>query len=114
MTRGKVRRVLPAAAKQAAGPFVFFDHSGPIEQPADANQDVRRIRTLAWPPYTQNIEGLLKTLVVLGTRDPVTAHAGGISLAKTLGASRLTIAGEHHDVALIGGNACANDIAADH
>jgi redox-sensitive bicupin YhaK (pirin superfamily) len=37
----KVRRVLPAAAKQAVGPFIFFDYFGPIKQPADANQDVR-------------------------------------------------------------------------
>jgi redox-sensitive bicupin YhaK (pirin superfamily) len=36
-----VRRLLPAAARQAVGPFVFFDHFGPITaQPAD-NHDVR-------------------------------------------------------------------------
>jgi len=33
----KVRRLLPAAARQAVGPFLFFDHFGPIDvQPADA------------------------------------------------------------------------------
>ncbi|NNG25471.1 pirin family protein [Telluria aromaticivorans] len=37
----KVRRVLPAAAKQAVGPFIFFDHFGPLDAPADANHDVR-------------------------------------------------------------------------
>ena len=37
----KVRRLLPAAARQAVGPFVFFDHFGPITaQPGD-NHDVR-------------------------------------------------------------------------
>ena len=36
-----VRRSLPAAQRQAVGPFVFFDHFGPITvQPAD-NFDVR-------------------------------------------------------------------------
>lgn len=37
----KVRRLLPAAAKQAVGPFIFFDHFGPLDVPADANHDVR-------------------------------------------------------------------------
>lgn len=37
----KVRRVLPAAAKQAVGPFIFFDHFGPTDAPADADHDVR-------------------------------------------------------------------------
>jgi redox-sensitive bicupin YhaK (pirin superfamily) len=36
-----VRRLLPAAARQAVGPFLFFDHFGPLAlQPAD-NHDVR-------------------------------------------------------------------------
>ena len=37
-----VSRLLPAATRQAVGPFVFFDHFGPVEAgPAD-NHDVRR------------------------------------------------------------------------
>jgi redox-sensitive bicupin YhaK (pirin superfamily) len=36
-----VRRLLPAAARQAVGPFVFFDHFGPLTaQPSD-DHDVR-------------------------------------------------------------------------
>jgi redox-sensitive bicupin YhaK (pirin superfamily) len=36
-----VRRVLPSAQRQAVGPFLFFDHFGPVEaQPSD-DQDVR-------------------------------------------------------------------------
>lgn len=36
-----VRRLLPAALRQAVGPFVFFDHFGPVtHQPGD-NHDVR-------------------------------------------------------------------------
>ena len=36
-----VRRLLPSAVRQAVGPFVFFDHFGPITaQPGD-NHDVR-------------------------------------------------------------------------
>jgi redox-sensitive bicupin YhaK (pirin superfamily) len=36
----QVRRVLPAAAKRAVGPFVFFDHFGPVTLPASADTDV--------------------------------------------------------------------------
>lgn len=36
-----VRRVLPSAARQAVGPFVFFDHFGPVEIGPDADHDVR-------------------------------------------------------------------------
>jgi redox-sensitive bicupin YhaK (pirin superfamily) len=37
----KVRRLLPSAQRQAVGPFVFFDHFGPVvAQPGD-HHDVR-------------------------------------------------------------------------
>jgi redox-sensitive bicupin YhaK (pirin superfamily) len=36
-----VRRLLPAAAQRAVGPFVFFDHFGPIEVRPEDNHDVR-------------------------------------------------------------------------
>jgi len=36
-----VRRLLPAAERQSVGPFVFFDHFGPLTVPAGANHDVR-------------------------------------------------------------------------
>jgi redox-sensitive bicupin YhaK (pirin superfamily) len=36
-----VRRLLPAVQRQGVGPFVFFDHFGPIVVPADADHDVR-------------------------------------------------------------------------
>lgn len=36
----KVRRVLPAALRRSIGPFVFFDHFGPVELPADADSDI--------------------------------------------------------------------------
>jgi redox-sensitive bicupin YhaK (pirin superfamily) len=37
----KVRRLLPAPARQSIGPFVFFDHFGPLMVQAGANHDVR-------------------------------------------------------------------------
>ena len=36
-----VRRLLPSAARRAVGPFVFFDHFGPIEVEPGAHHDVR-------------------------------------------------------------------------
>jgi redox-sensitive bicupin YhaK (pirin superfamily) len=36
-----VRRLLPAAARQAVGPFLFFDHFGPLTVAPDAEHDVR-------------------------------------------------------------------------
>ena len=36
-----VRRLLPAAERQSVGPFVFFDHFGPLTVEAGANHDVR-------------------------------------------------------------------------
>ena len=36
-----VSRLLPAAARQSVGPFVFFDHFGPLDVQAGANHDVR-------------------------------------------------------------------------
>jgi len=35
-----VRRLLPSARQRSVGPFVFFDHFGPVELPAHANADV--------------------------------------------------------------------------
>ena len=48
-----VRRLLPSASRQSVGPFVFFDHFGPVHaQPGD-NHDVRPhphigIATVTW------------------------------------------------------------------
>jgi hypothetical protein len=36
-----VRRLLPQADRRSVGPFVFFDHFGPIDVPPEANHDVR-------------------------------------------------------------------------
>ena len=37
----QVRRLLPAAAQQAVGPFIFFDHFGPVTVQPDDQHDVR-------------------------------------------------------------------------
>src|SRR4051812_29173708 len=55
-----VRRVLPAAAKQAVGPFIFFDHFGPIEAPPEANHDVRPHPHIGLATVTYLFEGAME------------------------------------------------------
>jgi redox-sensitive bicupin YhaK (pirin superfamily) len=54
-----VRRLLPAAQRQAVGPFVFFDHFGPITaQPGD-NYDVRPHPHIGLATVTYLFEGAM-------------------------------------------------------
>ena len=54
-----VRRSLPAAQRQAVGPFVFFDHFGPITaQPGD-NHDVRPHPHIGLATVTYLFEGAM-------------------------------------------------------
>ena len=54
-----VRRLLPAAARQAVGPFLFFDHFGPIEAgPAD-DHDVRPHPHIGLATVTYLFEGAM-------------------------------------------------------
>jgi redox-sensitive bicupin YhaK (pirin superfamily) len=54
-----VRRLLPAAARQAVGPFVFFDHFGPTQaQPSD-NHDVRAHPHIGLATVTYLFEGAM-------------------------------------------------------
>ncbi len=62
-----VRRVLPAAAKQAVGPFIFFDHFGPIEAPAEANHDVRPHPHIGLATVTYLYEGAIDHRDSLGS-----------------------------------------------
>ncbi|WP_028102424.1 pirin family protein [Pseudoduganella violaceinigra] len=62
-----VRRYLPAAAKQAVGPFIFFDHFGPVEVPANANHDVRPHPHIGLATVTYLFEGAMEHRDSLGT-----------------------------------------------
>jgi redox-sensitive bicupin YhaK (pirin superfamily) len=55
-----VKRLLPAAAKQSVGPFIFFDHFGPVEAPADANHDVRPHPHIGLATVTYLYEGAIE------------------------------------------------------
>ena len=54
-----VRRLLPAGARQAVGPFLFFDHFGPVTiTPAD-NHDVRPHPHIGLATLTYLFEGVI-------------------------------------------------------
>ncbi|MHC5797085.1 alpha/beta hydrolase [Lacisediminihabitans sp. FW035] len=91
----------------------------PFMDPGTAVTKAARDKCADWPstgelgsPYAQDIDGLPPTLVVSITGDPTTPHSGGISLAKSLGSTLLTVTGEGHTVVSGGANACVDEIAA--
>ncbi|WP_295999345.1 pirin family protein [Rugamonas sp.] len=62
-----VRRYLPAAVRQAVGPFIFFDHFGPIDVAPDANHDVRPHPHIGLATVTYLFEGAMDHRDSLGT-----------------------------------------------
>ena len=54
-----VRRLLPSADRRAVGPFVFFDHFGPIDVPAGAHHDVRPHPHIGLATLTYLLEGAI-------------------------------------------------------
>lgn len=54
-----VRRLLPAAARQGVGPFVFFDHFGPVTSEPGSNHDVRPHPHIGLSTVTYLFEGAM-------------------------------------------------------
>jgi redox-sensitive bicupin YhaK (pirin superfamily) len=54
-----VRRLLPAAQRQAVGPFLFFDHFGPLETARGADIDVRPHPHIGLATVTYLFEGAM-------------------------------------------------------
>jgi len=52
-----VRRLLPAALQRSVGPFVFFDHFGPVTAGPEANHDVRPHPHIGLATVTYLFEG---------------------------------------------------------
>jgi redox-sensitive bicupin YhaK (pirin superfamily) len=63
----RVRRVLPAAARRAVGPFVFFDHFGPVTLPPEADSDVGAHPHIGLATVTYLFEGSFLHRDSLGT-----------------------------------------------
>ncbi|MFS2008214.1 pirin family protein [Duganella sp. CT11-25] len=62
-----VRRYLPSAVKQAVGPFIFFDHFGPVDVPVDADHDVRPHPHIGLATVTYLFEGAMDHRDSIGT-----------------------------------------------
>ena len=54
-----VRRLLPAAQRQAVGPFLFFDHFGPVTVEPGRNHDVRPHPHIGLATVTYLFEGAI-------------------------------------------------------
>ena len=55
-----VRRLLPAASRQAVGPFLFFDHFGPVDAGPSDNHDVRAHPHIGLATVTYLFEGAMQ------------------------------------------------------
>jgi redox-sensitive bicupin YhaK (pirin superfamily) len=55
----EVRRLLPAAASRSVGPFVFFDHFGPVTAGPGDNYDVRPHPHIGLATVTYLLEGAM-------------------------------------------------------
>jgi redox-sensitive bicupin YhaK (pirin superfamily) len=71
----QVRRVLPHAQRRAVGPFVFFDHFGPVELSAEVDSDVGPHPHIGLATVTYLLEGSFLHRDSLGTVQAITPGA---------------------------------------
>lgn len=62
-----VRRMLPFGHRQAVGPFIFFDHFGPVTLPAGQGMDVRPHPHIGLATVTYLFEGRIRHRDSLGS-----------------------------------------------
>jgi hypothetical protein len=62
-----VRRLLPAAGRRNVGPFIFFDHFGPVTEQPGVNHDVRPHPHIGLATVTYLFEGAMMHRDSLGT-----------------------------------------------
>lgn len=70
-----VRRVLPAAKRTMVGPFIFFDHMGPVEFPARKGMDVRPHPHIGLSTVTYMYQGSIMHRDSLGSEQLITPGA---------------------------------------
>ena len=91
-----VRRLLPAQARQMVGPFIFFDHMGPVSLPPGRGLDVRPHPHIGLSTVTYLFEGDILHRDSLGTEQPIrpgelnwmTAGRGIVHSERSPGAAR--------------------------
>ena len=67
----QVRRVLPAAARRAVGPFIFFDQFGPVTVPAGIDSDIGGHPHIGLATVTYLFEGSFLHRDSLGSVQPI-------------------------------------------
>jgi len=70
-----VRRLLPSAPRQAVGPFLFFDHFGPVTVEPDSHHDVRPHPHIGLATVTYLFEGAMMHRDSLGTEQRIAPGA---------------------------------------
>lgn len=71
----EVRRVLPSAGRRMVGPFLFWDHFGPVTLPAGRNMDVRPHPHIGLATVTWLFEGEITHRDSLGFVQNITPGA---------------------------------------
>jgi redox-sensitive bicupin YhaK (pirin superfamily) len=71
----QVRRLLPSVQQRSVGPFIFFDHFGPVGLDADANTDVRPHPHIGLATVSYLFEGELLHRDSLGTEQAISPGA---------------------------------------
>jgi hypothetical protein len=71
----KIRRVLPAASRRAVGPFVFFDHFGPVTLQPETDSDVGSHPHIGLATVSYLFEGSFLHRDSLGTVQTITPGA---------------------------------------
>ncbi|HYP83749.1 pirin family protein [Variovorax sp.] len=66
-----VRRLLPAAARRSVGPFVFFDHMGPVTEHAGNAHDVRPHPHIGLATVTYLFEGAMMHRDSIGSEQEI-------------------------------------------
>lgn len=90
----------------------FADMGRPVTETHDGCERWPVRPTLGYP-YATGIKGLPDTLTISNTGDAITPYKGGVSLARTLGGSLLTVEGSQHGASLAD-NSCINDAVSDY
>lgn len=67
----KVRRFLPAPRRRTVGPFIFFDHFGPVTEEPDVDHDVRPHPHIGLATVTYLFDGAMMHRDSLGTEQVI-------------------------------------------
>src|SRR5437762_12419638 len=66
-----VRRLLPAMARRSVGPFIFFDHFGPVTEMPGVDHDVRPHPHIGLATVTYLFEGAMMHRDSLGNEQSI-------------------------------------------